>query len=94
MIPEIHICDRCKRKYDPKDGGTVAVRVGRYNFAVMDELCTDCLEELQKWIDKGTDEDTIQKMQDIEQAQLDKAYDIGYQIGYEEGKLWKKKEEE
>lgn len=32
-----------------------------------------------------TDEE-IQKMQDLEQAQLDKAYEIGYRIGYEEGK--------
>lgn len=39
-----------------------------------------------------TDEE-IQKMQDLEQAQLDKAYEIGYQIGYEEGKHWKEKEE-
>lgn len=40
-----------------------------------------------------TDEE-IQKMQDLEQAELDKAYEIGYQIGYEEGKRWKEKEKE
>lgn len=55
MMPEVHTCDRCKKKYD-KDGGAVTINVGPYNFAVMDTLCMDCLEELQKWIDKGTDE--------------------------------------
>lgn len=92
VIPEFCTCDRCKKKYDPKNGGAVTLDLGTCNFAVINTLCTDCLEELRIWILKGTED--IQKMQDLEQAQLDKAYEIGYQIGYEEGKNWKEKEED
>lgn len=93
VIPEIYTCDRCKKKYDPKNGGAVTLDLGTCNFDVINTLCTDCLEELRIWILKGTDEDTIQKIQDLEQAQLDKAYEIGYQVGYEDGKLCNVKEE-
>lgn len=92
VIPEIYTCDRCKKKFDPKNGGAVTLDLGTCNFDIINTLCKDCLEELRIWILKGTED--IQKTQDIEQAQLDKAYEIGYQVGYEEGKRRKEKEEE
>ena len=84
-------CSRCGKKFSERPIEIRRTR-GRTVF-ILGELCRDCSVELLKWILKGTDEDTIQKMQDLEQAQLDKAYEIGYQVGYEEGKLCEEKEE-
>lgn len=85
-----HTCSRCGKKFSERP---LEIRRTRYRTDfILDVLCEDCSFELMKWILKGTED--IQKTQDIEQAQLDKAYEIGYQIGYEEGKLWKEKEEE
>lgn len=85
-----YTCSRC-RKHFSEHPYYIGRTKGRA-FMILDMLCEDCGFELLKWILKGTED--IQKTQDIEQAQLDKAYEIGYQIGYEEGKHWKEKEEE
>ena len=91
MVLLNHTCSRCGKKFSERPLEIRRTR-GR-NVFILDALCRDCSVELLKWILKGTDEDTIQKTQDLEQAQLDKAYEIGYQVGYEEGKHWKEKEE-
>ena len=89
MVLLSYTCARCGKKFSERPLEIRRTR-GR-NVFILDVLCRDCSVELLKWILKGTED--IQKMQDLEQAQLDKAYEIGHQIGYEEGKHWKEKEE-
>lgn len=85
-----HTCSRCGKKFSERP---LEIRRTRDRAVfILDVLCKDCSVELMKWILKGTED--IQKTQDIEQAQLDKAYEIGYQFGYEDGKLCNAKEEE